>query len=419
MNENKKKSNELSGFYTLIQEITTKLVSVRGEEINAAVDDCLEQIGEYFHVNQVGLGQWSNSGKILPSLQTWGDRPVSDYLTTVGPGPDTFAYFCQEGSLIWNCLDDLKELPQFQEHARQVGAIAGALWLHRNFGSHTQQLAMAKNSKVVWPEDTIDCLSAVGGVLFNALYRRRAELETERLQLFDTLVSQVASKFVHLAHEKVDGEIEKALELLSECAEADWGNLLLWKNPQKMVFTVSHEWYARATEGPHCRGTDISDGFPWLAARLREAKPIFISEPDDFPPEATSEREVCDRIGIRSIIWVPLTTSQGLQGYLALGAVNRSVSWPESIVSHLSLMGNVFSSAIERQKAYLELQQAYNDIQKLKDYAQAENITLREDIKVSLTEEEIIGRSHSFRTVLHQMKQVGPTDSTVLLLGET
>ena len=33
--------------------------------------------------------------------------------------------------------------------------------------------------------------------------------------------------------------------------------------------------------------------------------------------------------------------------------------------------------------------------------------------------DELVGKSHSFRTVLRQVEQVGITDSTVLLLGET
>jgi formate hydrogenlyase transcriptional activator len=44
---------------------------------------------------------------------------------------------------------------------------------------------------------------------------------------------------------------------------------------------------------------------------------------------------------------------------------------------------------------------------------------LREEIKTSFTDDELIGKSHLFRTVLHQVEQVGRTDSTVLILGET
>jgi transcriptional regulator with GAF, ATPase, and Fis domain len=50
---------------------------------------------------------------------------------------------------------------------------------------------------------------------------------------------------------------------------------------------------------------------------------------------------------------------------------------------------------------------------------EAENLTLREEIKASFIDDELIGRSHAFRTTLHQVEQVASTDSTVLIMGET
>lgn len=85
----------------------------------------------------------------------------------------------------------------------------------------------------------------------------------------------------------------------------------------------------------------------------------------------------------------------------------------------LGLVGNILASAIERQRTDLELLQAYNDIQQLEDHLKAENITLREEIKAALNEDEFIGKSHTLKTIMHQVQQVAHTDSTVLLLSET
>jgi len=183
--------------------------------------------------------------------------------------------------------------------------------------------------------------------------------------------------------------------------------------------TVSHEWDAEPIDGPYFRGAVLSDEYPWLAERLREANPLLISSLDDLPPEAAIVRATCERIGIQSSAWAPFVAAYGLQGYVALSTVNRSGSWPEAVVPQLSLVGNVFASAIERKHTDLELRQAYDHIRRLKDHLEAENITLREEIKTTFEEDEIVGKSHAFRTVLHQVEQVGRTDSTVLILGET
>ena len=100
MAKRKNKPNELLRFYRLLEDVAARLVSAQAEEIDTAVDDCLEKVGRHFHADQVGLGQWSKSGKILPSLRTWGKNPVRDYLVTDGPGTEAFDYFCQKGFLL-------------------------------------------------------------------------------------------------------------------------------------------------------------------------------------------------------------------------------------------------------------------------------------------------------------------------------
>jgi transcriptional regulator with GAF, ATPase, and Fis domain len=62
---------------------------------------------------------------------------------------------------------------------------------------------------------------------------------------------------------------------------------------------------------------------------------------------------------------------------------------------------------------------AYADIQTLKDRLQSENIVLREEIDQTSMFEEIVGTSLPLRAVLSYVSKVAPTDSTVLLTGET
>jgi transcriptional regulator with GAF, ATPase, and Fis domain len=62
---------------------------------------------------------------------------------------------------------------------------------------------------------------------------------------------------------------------------------------------------------------------------------------------------------------------------------------------------------------------AYADIQALKDRLPTESIVLREEIDKTSMFEEIVGASPPLRTVLSHVSKVAPTDSTVLITGET
>ncbi len=85
-----------SRFYRVIQKVTARLVGARGEEIEAAVDDCLAHLGEYFDVDSVSLGGISKSGNLTPALRVWGRLPPRDRSLTVDPppGPEMAARFC-------------------------------------------------------------------------------------------------------------------------------------------------------------------------------------------------------------------------------------------------------------------------------------------------------------------------------------
>ncbi|MFO0698716.1 MAG: sigma 54-interacting transcriptional regulator [Nitrospira sp.] len=63
--------------------------------------------------------------------------------------------------------------------------------------------------------------------------------------------------------------------------------------------------------------------------------------------------------------------------------------------------------------------QLFTEVEQLTNRLQAENVYLREEIKLEHHFDEIIGESQAMKAVLRKVEQVAPTDSTVLLLGET
>jgi PAS domain S-box-containing protein len=73
----------------------------------------------------------------------------------------------------------------------------------------------------------------------------------------------------------------------------------------------------------------------------------------------------------------------------------------------------------ERKRAESELEKAFEEIKRLKDRLHDENVVLREQIDQVFMFEEIVGSSPALKTVLSGIVKVAPTDSTVLITGET
>ena len=73
----------------------------------------------------------------------------------------------------------------------------------------------------------------------------------------------------------------------------------------------------------------------------------------------------------------------------------------------------------EQRQAQAALEKAFDEIKRLKDRLQDENLALREEIDQASMFEEIVGASAALKTVLSHVSKVAPTDSTVLISGET
>ncbi|NOR36084.1 MAG: hypothetical protein GQ577_04990, partial [Woeseiaceae bacterium] len=309
-------------FLPLLTDISALLVGAQSDAIYEAVDQSLEMVGDFFGASAVGLGTWSDSGEILGTLRAWGAKPVGDYLAALHPGREAASEILRKGYVTWNCLEDLEGLPQFQEHVSQVNVKAGSIWMYRHFASQQEHLAIGKADPAPWPEDMIEYQAAVGTVLYNALYRRRAEAETEQSQRLQAVISDVTAKMVCVRNDSMDARINDALEKIGRTLDADLCVFLLSNNPNTDIYEVSHEWFVDAVGGPNFDDVSLADNYPWLSEHLKKRKRICFADSGDFAPEAPAEVELFERTGIQTMVLEPFQAADGRCGYLGLASVD-------------------------------------------------------------------------------------------------
>jgi PAS domain S-box-containing protein len=75
--------------------------------------------------------------------------------------------------------------------------------------------------------------------------------------------------------------------------------------------------------------------------------------------------------------------------------------------------------ATGQERSRKALEDALAEINSLKEQLFHENIALRQEIEETSMFEEIVGKSSALQKVLKELETVGPTDSTVLIYGET
>jgi formate hydrogenlyase transcriptional activator len=127
--------------------------------------------------------------------------------------------------------------------------------------------------------------------------------------------------------------------------------------------------------------------------------------------EALPDSALIRALGIRSACSVPLATAHGILGTLDLGAFADNAFSADQFPLLTRVAGQI---AIAVRNAM-----SYQRIEELNAQLAREKLYLEDEIRSDHLFEEIIGRSRALQRVLREIETVAPTDSTVLISGET
>jgi formate hydrogenlyase transcriptional activator len=142
--------------------------------------------------------------------------------------------------------------------------------------------------------------------------------------------------------------------------------------------------------------------------RLRARQPRVLTPSDKMPPVIA---QMLRAESIASVTALPLVGSSGPIGAIVLGN-RKENSFTQADLDLLSQVSSQISLAIDNALAYGRLSAS-------QDHLEDQRVYLESEISSEYNFEEVVGRSSVFKKVLEQVTIVAPTDSTVLLHGET
>jgi formate hydrogenlyase transcriptional activator len=142
---------------------------------------------------------------------------------------------------------------------------------------------------------------------------------------------------------------------------------------------------------------------------IQSQEPLIV--PDTAVETRFSDTPLALQDGIASFCLLPLTTAHRRIGALGFGRRERA-TYPPAEVEFMGEVAKLVAVAIENAMAFRE-------VAELKDKLAEERLYLESEIRTEHTFEHIVGESPALRQTLQQVEIVAPTDSTVLLLGET
>jgi formate hydrogenlyase transcriptional activator len=170
-----------------------------------------------------------------------------------------------------------------------------------------------------------------------------------------------------------------------------------------------------ALDFPESRGIFIEGAIVPLEGTMpgdsfKSGKPIVVNRLDAAEMPAEMYKKAAGE-GLHSFCDVPLISRNRLLGVLAV-ARREENAFDDDEVAFLIQVANQVAIGVENSLAYSE-------IADLKDRLAQEKLYLEEEIRGEMDFEGIVGQSSVLRHVLNLVETVAPSDSTVLLLGET
>ena len=268
-----------------------------------------------------------------------------------------------------------------------------------------------------WSPLVTDQLRRIAEVTGSAVARAEADHAVRRAVTFDQVVTGLAASLIRVPVDAIDSQIVQTLGAVAELLEADRASVIR-HFPAERMMSRTHLWERPGT--PYPPVSDPQDAFPWMLARLFEArKLIVLTKVDELPPEAARDRASLTRYDVKSCALAPMVVQDRVVGAISLTTVTRERSWPPDLMARLRLVGEIIASALARRDTELALRTALSENERLRERLAAENAYLHAELVDARDFGEIVGRSPALLAAVEKVRHVADTTAPVLLLGET
>ncbi|MGR9099202.1 MAG: sigma 54-interacting transcriptional regulator [Gammaproteobacteria bacterium] len=174
----------------------------------------------------------------------------------------------------------------------------------------------------------------------------KKSIEFERLLKFQSLLAELSARFVLIDIDEVDGEIRKSLRRIAETLDLDHiglGEI----TPDGKDFFSTYQYAKRGTK-PWLGNSLLAEG-PLLTKTLLKGEPFIMHDVDALPPEGATDREGFLHYGVRADLVFPQIVGGRVCGGIGFASA-RPRDWPDSVISGLRLISDVFANVLARKR---------------------------------------------------------------------
>jgi formate hydrogenlyase transcriptional activator len=371
----------------------------------AGVADSLRRIVHFDHVGLILHSPEINAmqGYILSEP---GNQAITDLTLPVDQDPAGWVWRNQE-PLVIRSLPRETRWPEFVRRAAPFGI--NSLTVIPLTAGENRLGAFGFSSVAEYEPSSsdLDFLETVAGEFAIAvegfLARQRAVQERDRLRTLFDITNALVSKL------SPDELFPAISEQLANVVSHDHAVLTL-RNEETGILEVYalHSTDRQLLES--VKGPFNPVGMP-AEQVLATGKPV-VAYASDVDRYSNPNFRKFVTLGLKSICSVPVIVRDQIRGTLALTRMTSEDTWAEQDVEFLAQVTKQIAIAVENSLSWRELSE-------MKERLATEKLYLEDEIRLDQNIGNMVGGSPAFQSVLKSIQIVAPTDSTVLILGET
>jgi PAS domain S-box-containing protein len=233
----------------------------------------------------------------------------------------------------------------------------------RRQGSSTHETQHRTKQGKIFPVELTANYVRFGGKEYSFAFarditeRKRAAAALEDRLRFESLLTELSARFIHVPVEQTDSEIKEAQRRVCECLELD--SCSLWQvgvdNPTYIPLTHIHRPPGGA---PIPEGINAGEYLPWTTRQVLSGHIIACSSLEELPPAADRDRQTFQFFGIKSVLIMGLFVgTEPAVGGLAFSTRSEHI-WSPEMVNRLQVVAQLFCNALARQRAENVLRQS-------------------------------------------------------------
>ena len=429
---------DLQSFRKLLSALTFTFISASPLDIDDEIETGLKSIRDFWGFEEIALFDISDDGKgfslvcnavstkdrscekididaipwIKDKLLNGEEALLQDIPDRISSSEEGFRQYAARGN-----IKSLHALPLVVE-----GFVRGCV------------VVLSRDGKDGFADGIGTELVFVAEAMAGVLERKKTALRVEELMRFERLLSEISATYINLPADEVDGAIRSDLGRLCKFLGGDRCILYLageggrifkfslpfiWWSDEDNEFFMNDARFLTAMRGQSPKAMEFFEDLRYVFDKWTKGEPYQFTRIDELPEEAERMRQFYIRFRVKSYMSIPISVGGSAVGALVITTTHKERTWPEHLFPRLRLFGEVIFNGLMRKRNEVDLKKALSEIKQLKERFEADYTYLAEEIKVEHIFSEIVGRTDALKQILVKVKQVAPTNATVLILGET